>query len=299
MITIFTMPKAFVGHIRVIQRNALRSWRRLSPAVEIVLLGDDAGVKEAAQEFDAKHVPHIARNAWGTPLIDSIISAGEAAAAHDQLAFVNCDIMLLDDFAEALGGLPAGKHLVVGNRTNLGVETELEIDRPDWPERFAELVAQIGRVQRPAGMDYFAFRRGLWPRIPPFAIGRFCWDNWLIYEAQRQGALVIDATGAVLAAHQDHDYSHVVHEVDPRLGVEALENLELGRPGRWHTHRDAQRKLRWKSTPRGRRVALTYNWLRAPSGLLRWTRGLTTSGRPAPASEDRQQRSRPGKRAAA
>jgi len=296
MITIFTMPKAFAGHIRVIQRNALRSWRRLSPQVEIVLLGNDDGVREAAREFGAKHVPSIARNSFGTPLIDSIIAAGEATASHEQLAFVNCDIVLLDDFPAALMGLPAGQHLVVGNRTNIKLETELDVEHPEWSSRFAKLMAREGRVQRPAGMDYFAFRRGLWPQIPPFAIGRFCWDNWLIYEAHRQGATVIDATGAVLAAHQDHDYSHVVHDIDPRKGVEALENLELGRPGRWHTHRDAHCKLRWQRTASGRRVELTYNWLRLPSAALRWYRGLTTAAKPA---EKDAQRSSPAKKVAA
>ena len=31
MLTIFTIPKPFVGHIGVIQRNAIISWLNLSP----------------------------------------------------------------------------------------------------------------------------------------------------------------------------------------------------------------------------------------------------------------------------
>jgi hypothetical protein len=295
MITIFAVPKAFAGHIRVIQRNALRSWRRLSPRVEIVLLGNDDGVREAAREFGAKHVP-VACNAYGTPRLDSIIAAGEAAASHETLAFVNCDIVLLNDFPAALAGMPARQCLVVGNRTNIKVESELDIDHPEWPGRFQQLVAREGRVQRPAGMDYFAFRRGLWPQIPPFAIGRYCWDNWLIYEAHRQGATIIDATGAVLAAHQDHDYSHRGNEAELRQGPEAIANLALGRAARWHTHRDAHFKLRCKHTASGSRVELTNNWLRWPSAALRWYRRSKT---PSEAADQGAQRSSPAKRAAA
>ena len=32
-LTIFAVPKPFEGHIDVIQRNAIRSWQRLRPAV--------------------------------------------------------------------------------------------------------------------------------------------------------------------------------------------------------------------------------------------------------------------------
>ncbi|NBC18953.1 MAG: hypothetical protein GVY18_16755, partial [Bacteroidetes bacterium] len=48
MLTLFTIPKPFAGHIGVIQRNALESWRRLDSDVEIILCGDDAGVAKTA-----------------------------------------------------------------------------------------------------------------------------------------------------------------------------------------------------------------------------------------------------------
>ena len=50
-LTIFACPKGFVGRAGEIQRNAIRSWVRLGPDVEVILLGDDEGVAEAAQEL--------------------------------------------------------------------------------------------------------------------------------------------------------------------------------------------------------------------------------------------------------
>ena len=41
MITIFSTPKPFRGHIGVIQRNALKSWTLLHPDVEMILFGDE------------------------------------------------------------------------------------------------------------------------------------------------------------------------------------------------------------------------------------------------------------------
>ena len=45
--------------------------------------------------------------------------------------------------------------------------------------------------------------------MPPFLIGRACFDNWLVWRARELGRPVIDATRSVVAIHQSHDYSHV------------------------------------------------------------------------------------------
>ena len=59
MLTIFTIPKPFIGHIGVIQRNAIKSWLNLVPECEIILFGDEPGIQEIAQEFEIMHVPEI------------------------------------------------------------------------------------------------------------------------------------------------------------------------------------------------------------------------------------------------
>ena len=62
MLTIFAIPKAFKGHVDIIQRNALKSWTLLQPQCEIILCGDDPGVAEVAGDFGAEHLPDIERN---------------------------------------------------------------------------------------------------------------------------------------------------------------------------------------------------------------------------------------------
>ena len=66
MLTIFTIPKCFRGHISVIQRNAIRSWRMLRPECEIILFGDEEGMKEVAEEFGVRHIdmPATPERVW-------------------------------------------------------------------------------------------------------------------------------------------------------------------------------------------------------------------------------------------
>jgi hypothetical protein len=98
----------------------------------------------------------------------------------------------------------------------------------------------------PSGIDYFVFRRGLWREIPPFAVGRTMWDNWLIYSARARRVPVVDATASVMAVHQNHDYSH---DAGGWQGVwkgpEAERNMALaGGLDHYFTIADASHRLR-------------------------------------------------------
>ena len=72
LITLFSAPKPFTDpHIAMIQRNAIKSWTLL-PDVEVILLGEEDGLAEAAKELGVKHIPNVERNESGTPLISSM-----------------------------------------------------------------------------------------------------------------------------------------------------------------------------------------------------------------------------------
>ncbi len=61
-LTIFTAPKPFTNpHINLIQRNAIQSWMQLED-VEVILIGDEPGIPEAAREFGVRNVPDVARD---------------------------------------------------------------------------------------------------------------------------------------------------------------------------------------------------------------------------------------------
>jgi hypothetical protein len=257
MLTIFTTPKPFQGHIDVIQRNALRSWTMLEPRPEIIVFGDEPGAAEVSRGLGFRHEPAVVRNEHGTPLVNDLFARAEELGNHKVMAYVNADIILMSDFMTAVMKLSRKRRfLMVGQRWDLDVTEPIEF-RGEWRMHLREKIAEVGQLHPSTGIDYFVFRRGLWGEIPPFAIGRTCWDNWFIYRARAQGAAVIDATKAVTAIHQNHDYSHLsVGTSDPWNGVEAAQNLELaGGYDKILTLEDA-------------------NWLLTPDRLTRapWTR---------------------------
>jgi hypothetical protein len=234
MLTIFTVPKPFRGHIGNIQRNAIQSWLQLRPACEVILFGDDEGTAEVAAEFGIRHIPAVARNEYGTPLVNSMFEVAQHSATHSLMAYVNADIILLSDFVTAVQLMPKHSFLMVGHRWDLDINEPLDFNKANWELLLRTSVAENGKLHGHAGIDYFVFRRGFWRDIPPFAIGRTAWDNWLIYRTRSLGAPVIDATRTVTAIHQNHDYAHHTQGKDGIWkGPEAQNNRELA-GGRSH-----------------------------------------------------------------
>lgn len=229
MLTLFTIPKPFVGHIDVIQRNALLSWRELGEGFDAIVFGDDPGVADAAADLGLTHVPDVARNEFGTPLLSDLFAQAHQRSDSPLLGYVNADIVLLDDFVAAVRRLrrQRKRFLMVGQRTDLDI-TEPFDPAGAWRRLLLERAETQGRLRPPPWIDYFIFRRGMWGAMPPFAVGRTAFDNWLIYRARQLKIPVVDATPAVTAIHQNHDYSHTGNGYKGAWsGVEARRNYLL------------------------------------------------------------------------
>jgi hypothetical protein len=230
MLTFFTTTKPFNGHTAIIQRNAIQSWKELHPSCEVILLGNEDGTAKIASEFGLRHVPDVKCNEYGTPLVSDLFARAERIAHHDVLCYINADIILMSDFTDAVKQVVSRnkRFLMVGRRWNLDVTRPLDFDQDDWEKRLHKAVKNNGELFMHMGIDYFVFPRGMWGDIPPFAIGRPGWDNWMIYRARRLRASVIDATRAVTAVHQNHDYGHHPQGTEGVWkGPEAQENLKL------------------------------------------------------------------------
>ena len=102
MITFFSAPKPFAGHIGVIQRNAIRSWTLLHPDVEVILFGNEKGTAEVAQELGVRHEADVARNEFGTPLLHHIFRRAQETARHEWVCYSNADIIQTQQFRSAL-----------------------------------------------------------------------------------------------------------------------------------------------------------------------------------------------------
>ena len=228
-ITIFTAPKAFTDpHINIIQRNAIQSWKDLGPRAEVFLIGDEEGMKEVASELDVRQLPDVARNEMGTPLVSSIFSLAREAASHELMIYLNADIMLLPEVFEISDAIQNLKKdfLLVGRRWDVNINHAIDF-ADNWLLDVERQVRETGILGQITAMDYFIFPGHLFSDIPPFAIGRAGWDNWMIYHSVKQPWPVIDITHSNRVIHQNHDYSHLPNGVIHHKLDESIKNVEL------------------------------------------------------------------------
>jgi hypothetical protein len=187
-------------------------------------------VDDFARRMGIEHSPDVVRTAYGTPRVDDLFRRAESRAARPLLGYINADIILGSNFLEAVRVLADVRKpfLAVGRRWDLDVAEEIDYSAPDWEGRLRRRVAESGTLHAETGIDYFLYRPGLWGKIPPFAVGRTMWDNWLILNARRRRALVIDATDSIWAVHQNHGYNHHPQGAEGVWkGPEAVENERL------------------------------------------------------------------------
>jgi len=228
LLTIFSAPKPFADpHIATIQRNALRSWTLL-PEAEVFLVGEEAGLAEAARELGVRHLPQVARNGEGTPLVSSIFSLARAASSAPLLVYVNADILLLPGLVEGARQVSSRekRFLIVGRRWDLEVSRPLDFSG-EWAMRLEAETRARGELHRPLGSDYFIFPRDCFAEMPAFAIGRAGWDNWMIYKSRAEGWATVDASDSIMVIHQNHDYSHLPGGQPHYRLPETYENIRL------------------------------------------------------------------------
>ena len=289
MLTMFTTAKAFKDREAIAQKNALKSWTMLHPDVEVILFGDDEGAEEAARELGIRYVAQVERVAEGPKVLRSFFDAAQKMARHDMMCYANCDIILTDDFARAVRTLRAQheRFLMVGRRWDTDIGEPLAFERAEWAKETRELARAAGQQRNETWVDYFAFSRGLYLNLlPEFVIGRVVWDHWLMWKARKLDVPVVDASEAVTAIHQNHDYGY---HPEGRSGVwtdELAQRNQRLAGSRWHlctiedaTHLlgpDGLRVNPDRKKQAARRFVKTA-WLTTRLGVLEWTRPLRHS----------------------
>ena len=228
-ITVFSAPKPITDpHIKTIQRNAVRSWKALGPQVDVLLIGDEPGISEAAEDLGVRQIPEVECNDQGTPLVSSIFQLARENSTSDVMIYLNADIILLPECLEVIDSILAlhREFLLVGRRWDLDMSEELDFGG-SWQEPLESRIKSEGVLRRYTAMDYFIFPRNLLGKIPRFAVGRAGWDNWMIYNAVHQPWPVIDITPSNRIIHQNHDYGHLPNGVIHYDLGESYQNVSL------------------------------------------------------------------------
>ena len=288
MITLFSTPKPFLGHIAVIQRNALIAWKLLNPDIEVILFGEDEGTEDICRTLGLRHEPNVLRSEHGTKRLDSIFGRAQELARHEIVCYVNCDIILTQDFLRAFQKLQAwrSRFLMVGRRWDTNITEPLDFVQSDWQQRLVARARAEGYQRFYHNIDYFLFSRGLFDAIPPLVIGRIWWDHWLVGKAHQSGAAVVDVSDIVCAVHQNHDYGYHPEGVEGVFNdMEARHNFELAsRATRLRTIEDAPYRLKANGIKRN-----YFYWLAPAKRLWRQVskrmRGIAADKNVAPAAK--------------
>lgn len=247
MITIFTTPKPFIGQMKINQINAITSWKMLHPDIEVIIFGKDEGIEDVIKELSLVHIPDVETSETGVPLINSMFNIAKKVGRYNIQMFINCDIILLDDFLPALKNITMDRFLMVGQRYNLTLDRPINFQFPRWIHDLRRECKERGELMKVCGIDYFVYPKDIWKDLPPMAVARLAYDNWLLYNCRRLGIPLIDVSNFVLAVHQNHDYGYYAGK-GISIGIEVERNIRLAAgKGNFFTIKDAD----WVLTEKG------------------------------------------------
>jgi hypothetical protein len=246
MLTLFTTGKVFRGHDGIIQRNALGSWKQLHPDVEVILFGDEEGAAEVCAELGLCHEPHVERHESRVKRLDYIFSRAQEIGRHEYFCFVNCDIILMQDFLRAFEKARAWRQrfLFVAQRWDTDITEPIDFRDGQWSNKLRQLAETQGVQQNEFWVDLFVFRKGQYPDMPPLLVGHCYWDTWMIWNALHSGTPVLDGTSFVMPIHQNHGYNPMFGRVKgspddtlSRHNLELIGGLKRIRHIKSSTHR--------------------------------------------------------------
>ena len=235
--TLFTIPKSFIGINKTHQINAIKSWIQLNGTKEIILFISDKQTYDDCKLIFENHVMLVRItdfNEYGTPLLNKIYKTTQEISKFKRLCFINSDIILFNNFLENIGKIYLTKSLIAGRRIDLDLNQPIDFDN-EWQSDLRSKIKKYGKLHSETGCDFYIFDSNDTPDMPNFAIGRGWWDNWIIYDFKKRNIPVIDAT-SITSIHQNHDYSHIksVDKKTTKKGLEREQNGVLSKLNIWN-----------------------------------------------------------------
>lgn len=201
MLTLYTIAKGFEGEFDQIQRNAIASWRWAFQGAQILLFGGrEPGVAEYASGHGLRSF-WVERNDGGVPVVADAIEQAEILASLETRCLINADIILGAGFADAVQAVERRfPDAFLFTTRRYGVHVEGPLDLGDgWEDKLAPKAPY-----RRTGIDVFCYRGDWLADMPPFAVGRSSWDNWIVGRAKRLKVPIVNGERFVSIYHQDH-----------------------------------------------------------------------------------------------
>lgn len=202
--TFITVPRPFAkGDIFERNKLAIHSWLSISNSSRIILFVnrkefDPSGrfpalLDELYGAHRIRYAGPIRGDHKGVPYIDDWFIKGLKAVESKYVCFINSDIVLSSKWlrrVKQVYSVMNDKQLVlIGQRIDFDLQPEklnsLHFGSKDFLKEIDEFVMSSNHSDHsPYGVDTFTFRADDPPfdpeKIPPFIMGRYNWDNWLV-----------------------------------------------------------------------------------------------------------------------
>ncbi|HOJ38376.1 MAG TPA: hypothetical protein PK088_09320 [Ignavibacteriales bacterium] len=207
----FTIPKAFDNpFFSKIQNNAIQSWKFLTERNNIILFGNDPGVKDFAQNNNLTHIPDIRLSNSGTPSLTHAFEIVQKDFPADLYTYINADIILTPNYQNIINNIVNNfnEFLSVGCRYNVNIDFDIDFNSPNWANDIITFAHQNGQINNTTWTDYFTFTPNFFENLPEFIAGRPIFDIYFLTYAIMNAKNSIDLTDVNTAIHQNHEYSH-------------------------------------------------------------------------------------------
>lgn len=248
MLTFVCCPKPFSKAFSAIQRNAINSWCNLECVDKIVIVGNELGVENYIENLKKReerkkrnkiiYLKDIPTNKYGTPLVNHIFKIA-ATYCDKYVCYINCDIILTNDFQRSFTQFieqysSQKDFLLIGRRWDWHHPKKIEFLQKGWRGRVRQEAKRDGKYHAITGIDYFVFSKTTYNQvnIPPFGLGKFWWDLWLIGTASNmENVMTVDLSTTVFAIHQDSPWFQNQKQINSRESAlntaESLENKTM------------------------------------------------------------------------
>ena len=111
MFTIFTFPRPFKEPFLIPQINAINSWKKIHPDVEIVLINDEEDSSKIFAEKNGIKCINGKFSEYGTPLLKYALEKVQKIAKNKDIIFFNTDIIYIDGMIRSINKIHNHKQL--------------------------------------------------------------------------------------------------------------------------------------------------------------------------------------------
>lgn len=192
-----------VGYLQLI---AMKNW--LQFANEVIVLVDDDHFCAEFRKISRRIIcwKHDCLSVhYDKPSMSCLFMTTEWLASNDLIMFSNPDIIYegIEDTVKSLTH-QFDKFVAMGVRIDLDSIDLCKSQASLTPEGLLQARHSRGHLHEKWGIDYYLYAKGSLPvaSMPPFIIGNWRWDNWLLDEIIRYDtAPAVDASETIVALH--------------------------------------------------------------------------------------------------